>query len=201
MRWRTRARRSRGIIEPHGARRPPRSTRRATLRRLEAAPRARRLRPAPAEAAAARRADRRRRCQGAPRVLGPDPRHGRRRADRRWSRPITWTRPSAASASSILPTGASSCRARATDVPAIRASSPSRRPAAMWTPRRDAAAHARRRGGGRVRPRAARRRHRPRARSRARIRSGGGDALSWQEVEPRLEDVFIHMLSVKGEVS
>jgi ABC-2 type transport system ATP-binding protein len=24
-------------------------------------------------------------------------------------------------------------------------------------------------------------------------------ALSWREVEPRLEDVFIHMLSVKGE--
>jgi ABC-type multidrug transport system ATPase subunit len=24
-------------------------------------------------------------------------------------------------------------------------------------------------------------------------------ALSWHEVEPRLEDVFIHMLSIKGE--
>ena len=26
-------------------------------------------------------------------------------------------------------------------------------------------------------------------------------ALTWREVEPRLEDVFIHMLSVQGEKS
>jgi hypothetical protein len=26
-------------------------------------------------------------------------------------------------------------------------------------------------------------------------------SLTWREVEPRLEDVFIHMLSVKGEKS
>ena len=32
------------------------------------------------------------------------------------------------------------------------------------------------------------------------LRSIGGD-LKWQEVEPRLEDVFIHMLSVKGAPS
>lgn len=31
------------------------------------------------------------------------------------------------------------------------------------------------------------------------IYSGMAAALSWHEVEPRLEDVFIHMLSVKGE--
>jgi ABC-type multidrug transport system ATPase subunit len=33
----------------------------------------------------------------------------------------------------------------------------------------------------------------------AAIRSPQFAALSWREVEPRLEDVFIHMLSVKGE--
>jgi ABC-type multidrug transport system ATPase subunit len=31
------------------------------------------------------------------------------------------------------------------------------------------------------------------------IHAAGHDTLSWREVEPRLEDVFIHMLSVKGE--
>ena len=31
------------------------------------------------------------------------------------------------------------------------------------------------------------------------IRDGAFAALAWREVEPRLEDVFIHMLSVKGE--
>ena len=33
------------------------------------------------------------------------------------------------------------------------------------------------------------------------IRSSDGAVASWQEAEPRLEDVFIHMLSVKGEGS
>ncbi len=33
------------------------------------------------------------------------------------------------------------------------------------------------------------------------IRSGDGAVPSWHEAEPRLEDVFIHMLSVKGEGS
>ena len=33
------------------------------------------------------------------------------------------------------------------------------------------------------------------------IHSGKRGALIWHEVEPRLEDVFIHMLSVKGEES
>jgi ABC-type multidrug transport system ATPase subunit len=33
------------------------------------------------------------------------------------------------------------------------------------------------------------------------IQSGTSGALVWHEVEPRLEDVFIHMLSVKGEGS
>jgi ABC-2 type transport system ATP-binding protein len=32
------------------------------------------------------------------------------------------------------------------------------------------------------------------------LRSDDG-GLSWEEVEPRLEDVFIHMLSVKGQQS
>ena len=50
-----------------------RPARRHALRRLEAAPGAGRLHPARAEAAAARRAHRRRRPQGAARVLGRDP--------------------------------------------------------------------------------------------------------------------------------
>jgi ABC-2 type transport system ATP-binding protein len=33
------------------------------------------------------------------------------------------------------------------------------------------------------------------------LRSNNGGGLSWEEVESRLEDVFIHMLSVKGEES
>jgi ABC-type multidrug transport system ATPase subunit len=33
------------------------------------------------------------------------------------------------------------------------------------------------------------------------IRSAGGADLSWREVQPRLEDVFIHLLSEQGEVS
>jgi ABC-type multidrug transport system ATPase subunit len=33
------------------------------------------------------------------------------------------------------------------------------------------------------------------------IRCADGAGLSWREVEPRLEDVFIHMLSIKGEES
>ena len=33
------------------------------------------------------------------------------------------------------------------------------------------------------------------------IRSSDGTVPSWHEAEPRLEDVFIHMLSVKGEGS
>jgi ABC-type multidrug transport system ATPase subunit len=40
-----------------------------------------------------------------------------------------------------------------------------------------------------------------RAALEAAIRSPQFASLSWREVEPRLEDVFIHMLSVKGEAS
>jgi len=32
------------------------------------------------------------------------------------------------------------------------------------------------------------------------IASAAGADLSWREVEPRLEDVFIHLLSAQGEV-
>jgi ABC-type branched-subunit amino acid transport system ATPase component len=68
-----------GHHRPHGAGGSARPAGRAALRRLEAAPRARRLHPAPTEAPAARRAHRRRRRQGAPRVLGHDSRPRRRR--------------------------------------------------------------------------------------------------------------------------
>jgi ABC-2 type transport system ATP-binding protein len=33
------------------------------------------------------------------------------------------------------------------------------------------------------------------------IHAAENGALTWPEVEPRLEDVFIHMLSVKGDKS
>ena len=56
-----------------GAARPRDATGGHAVGRLEAAPRARRLHPAEARAAAARRAHRRRRPQGAARVLGRDP--------------------------------------------------------------------------------------------------------------------------------
>ena len=54
---------------------------------------------------------------------------------------------------------------------------------------------ARRRGGGGVRPGAPGREPRPRGAERAIEANGGG--LAWAEVEPRLDDVFIHMLSVQ----
>ena len=74
-----------GRARQHRAARPrgaAAAARRPALRRLEAAPRARRLPDSRAEAAAARRADRRRRPEGAPRLLGPDPPARRRGADR-----------------------------------------------------------------------------------------------------------------------
>ncbi|HLH98343.1 MAG TPA: ABC transporter ATP-binding protein [Xanthobacteraceae bacterium] len=40
-----------------------------------------------------------------------------------------------------------------------------------------------------------------RAALEAAIRSAAGADLSWREVEPRLEDVFIHLLSEKGEAA
>ena len=64
------------------AERPARPARRRAVGRLEAAPGPGRRDPARAPAAAARRADRRGRPQGAARVLGRDPRAGRRRHDR-----------------------------------------------------------------------------------------------------------------------
>ena len=69
------------MLERMGLDGPARSARGPIVGRLEAAPGARRLRAASAQTAAARRADGGRRRQGAARVLGPDPRHGRRRAD------------------------------------------------------------------------------------------------------------------------
>ena len=56
-----------------------RPARRDAVRRVEAAPGARRLRHAPAATAPPRRADGRRRSEGAARILGRDPRTRRRR--------------------------------------------------------------------------------------------------------------------------
>ena len=75
-----------GACRPHAGRPRPdlaaRPARRHAVGRLEAAAGAGRLHHAQAEAAAARRADGRRRPQGAARVLGRDPSAGARRADR-----------------------------------------------------------------------------------------------------------------------
>ena len=65
-----------------------RPARRHAVGRLEAAAGARRLHHAQAEAAAARRADGRRRPQGAARILGRDPPAGARRADRAGLHPL-----------------------------------------------------------------------------------------------------------------
>ncbi len=81
-----------GIVQPKaaakamiarlGLQRPRAADRRRAVRRLEAAPRARRLHAAEPASAAARRADRRRRSEGAPRFLGRDSPARRRRPDR-----------------------------------------------------------------------------------------------------------------------
>ena len=65
-----------------GLREPRATARRHPVGRLEAAPRARGLHPARPAAAAARRADRRRRPEGAARLLGRDPRARPRGPDR-----------------------------------------------------------------------------------------------------------------------
>ena len=85
------ARRARRRARHARAARPerPRGTaRRRAFRRLEAAPGARRLHAAQPAIAAARRADRRRRPQGAARFLGRDPRARGRRADRAGLHPL-----------------------------------------------------------------------------------------------------------------
>ena len=92
------------MIERLGLRRPRGATRGRTVRRLEAAARARRLHAAEPAAAAARRADRGRRSQGAARVLERDSRARRPKGSPCWSRPTTWTRPSAATRSLTSPT-------------------------------------------------------------------------------------------------
>ena len=119
---------------PHGARRPPRSTRRTALRRLEAAARACRLHPAPAEAATIGRADGGRRREGASRVLGFDPSTGRRRAERPRLHAFHG-RGRASKRIPILPMGVSLFEARRLMSPLIGASSSSMQLAAMWTPR------------------------------------------------------------------
>ena len=101
-----RSERVEAALERLGLRPSPQSAGRRLVRRLEAAPRARRLPAARAAIAAARRADRRRRSQGAARFLGPDPRHGGAGHHGAGLAPTTWTRPSAATRSSISPMAA-----------------------------------------------------------------------------------------------
>ena len=75
--------------------------------RLEAAAGARGVPAARAATAAARRADRRRRSQGAARLLGRDPAALGAAASRCWSRPTTWTRRCSATSSPTSPTARS----------------------------------------------------------------------------------------------
>ena len=79
---------ARDMIKRLGLERPRGATRRRTLRRLEAAAGARRLHAAQSAIAAAGRADRRRRSQGAARFLERDPCAGGRRADRAGLHPL-----------------------------------------------------------------------------------------------------------------
>ena len=180
-----------------GAHRPGRSRRSAgagAVGRLEAAHGARRLRAAPAAPAAARRTDRRRRCQGAARVLGHDPRDGRRWHDRAGLHALHGrggTLPARGVSRRRAAGGAGHARTRWC---APRIWSRSRRPATAssrrcagcaasraWRPRRCSAARC-------ASPAWTARRCAPPSTASATA------ALHWQEVEPRLDDVFIHML-------
>ncbi len=100
-------------LESLGLAKPREPARRVAIRRLEAAPRARRLPAARAQAAAARRAHRRRRPDCAPRFLGRDSTGSRRDGIYRARHArITWTKPSAATSSPISRTA--SCSRRGT---------------------------------------------------------------------------------------
>ena len=77
-----------GGARPARPRRPPGPVGRHPVGRLEAASRAHRLHPARTEPAAARRADRRRRPEGAAGLLGRDPRSGGGRHDRAGQHPL-----------------------------------------------------------------------------------------------------------------
>ena len=90
-----------------GARRSREAARGDAVGRLEAAAGARGVPDARPATAAARRADRRRRSQGAARFLGRDPAARARRASRCWSRPTTWTRRCSAISSPTSPTARS----------------------------------------------------------------------------------------------
>ena len=116
--------------------RPRRPARRRALRRLEAASGACRLRAARAEAAAARRAHRRDRRQGAPRVLGSDPRHGRRRPDHAGFDPLHGRGRALQAHRLSVERPHRRAGRRPTRSSAAPASSPSRQPAPMSTRRR-----------------------------------------------------------------
>ena len=182
------ARGSRPRARAPGPGRTPAATRRRAVRRLEAAPGACRLPAARAAAAAARRADRRRRPEGAARLLGPDPPARRRRASPCWSRPTTWTRPSAATSWSTSRTAR--LLARGTEREIIDATGlvvwavDGDGAAGLVEPLKTAPGVAERR---RVRQLAARRRPRPR-RDRARDRAVPGSprtALAAERCQPR----------------
>ena len=90
-------------LERSRPRRPAEATGRHAVGRLEAAAGACRLPAARPATAAARRADRRRRPQGAARFLGRNPPAVGARASPCWSRPTTWTRRCSATSSPISP--------------------------------------------------------------------------------------------------
>ena len=96
--------------------RPRGADRRQAVGRLEAAACARRLHAAEPAAPAARRADRRRRPQGAARFLERDPRSSPPTASPCWSPPTTWTKPSAATRSPTSPSAKCSRAAPCSEV-------------------------------------------------------------------------------------
>ena len=87
-----------GLVRARGA------ARRRALRRLEAAPCARCLHAAQSKAVAAGRADGRRRSRRRGAISGTRSMRSQPKGSPCWSRPITWTRPSAATRSPTSPT-------------------------------------------------------------------------------------------------
>ena len=187
---------ARDMIKRLGPERPRGAARRRALRRLEAAAGARRLHAAQSAIAAAGRADRRRRSQGAARFLERDPRARRRRADRAGLHPLHGRgralprdrlyrlRPSAGARhrrGGDREIGADDLHRHRRRSAACSATSSRASPASTWW-RRSAPAC--------TSPAATRPRWKPPSRPGASTKG-----LHWQHSEPSLEDVFIELMS------